>query len=193
MIYLCSDLHFCHNKEFLYGPRGFSSIQEHDEAIVRRWNSIITDDDIVYVLGDIMMGAGEYGITYLRQLKGQIKIIPGNHDGDRKLTEYTKLDNVEILPLSYLLKYRKKLFYLSHYPTLTSNYDDDKNVWQRVINICGHAHTKDPFADFDKGFIYHVEMDAHNCYPVALDDIITDIRKKYDEKRNEGCLTQSAT
>ena len=35
MIYLTSDTHFCHNKDFLYEPRGFQSIEEHDEAIVK--------------------------------------------------------------------------------------------------------------------------------------------------------------
>lgn len=31
-IFLTSDLHFGHQREFLYGPRGFNTIQEHDEA-----------------------------------------------------------------------------------------------------------------------------------------------------------------
>ena len=33
-IYLTSDLHFNHNKEFLYEPRGFNSPEEHDEEII---------------------------------------------------------------------------------------------------------------------------------------------------------------
>lgn len=35
MIYLTSDLHFGHNKEFLYKPRGFNSIEAHDEQIIK--------------------------------------------------------------------------------------------------------------------------------------------------------------
>ena len=34
MIYFTSDTHFCHDKEFLYKPRGFSSIEEHDKTVV---------------------------------------------------------------------------------------------------------------------------------------------------------------
>ena len=30
-IWIISDLHFCHNKDFIYGKRGFNSIAEHDE------------------------------------------------------------------------------------------------------------------------------------------------------------------
>ena len=32
MIYLTSDTHFCHNKDFLYEPRGFQSIGDDCRA-----------------------------------------------------------------------------------------------------------------------------------------------------------------
>ena len=28
----------------------------------------------------------------------------------------------------------------------------------------------------DKGLVYHVEVDAHNCYPISIDDIVTEIK-----------------
>lgn len=171
-VFVCSDTHLGHNKDFLYAPRGFTNIQEHNEAVVRNWNSEITDDDIVYHLGDVVLGDIDTGIEYLKQLKGQIKIIPGNHDTPSKIARYQELENVEVLPLAYLLKYKKYMFYLSHYPTLCSNYDVDKPLKARVINLCGHRHTNDAWEDWDKGLIYHVELDAHNCYPILLDEII---------------------
>jgi len=67
-------------------------------------------------------------------------------------------------------------FYLSHYPTITSNYDDDKPLNRRVISLCGHSHTNNRFQDMDKGLIYHVELDAHNNYPVDVETIIKDIK-----------------
>ena len=75
MIYVTSDLHFSHNKEFLYKPRGFNSIEEHDEQIIKNWNEIITDEDEVYILGDLMLNDNEGGIRKLQQLKGKIHII----------------------------------------------------------------------------------------------------------------------
>ena len=33
-VYITSDLHFGHNQSFLYEPRGFSSIGEHDRVII---------------------------------------------------------------------------------------------------------------------------------------------------------------
>ena len=80
-----------------------------------------------------------------------------------------------------MIKDGKQSIYLSHFPTITSNYDIDKPLKARILNLCGHSHTKDPFADWDKGLIYHVELDAHNNKPVALEDIMKDIRKRLEE------------
>ena len=54
-IFITSDLHFCHDRAFVYEPRGFSNIKEMNQAIVERWNSTVQPEDIVYVLGDIML------------------------------------------------------------------------------------------------------------------------------------------
>ena len=77
MIYFTSDTHFCHNKEFLYKPRGFSNIEEHDKKIIENWNNIIEKDDIIYHLGDVMLNNNEKGLEYLKSLNGEIHIILG--------------------------------------------------------------------------------------------------------------------
>ena len=79
-IWLCSDLHFGHDKEFLYGPRGFDSIEEHDKTIIKNWNELVSWDDEVWLLGDCMLGDNESGCRKLNQLAGNIRIITGNHD-----------------------------------------------------------------------------------------------------------------
>lgn len=48
-IWITSDLHIGHNKEFLYGNRGFASSEKHDKALVENWNKLVQEDDIVYV------------------------------------------------------------------------------------------------------------------------------------------------
>ena len=77
MIYFTSDTHFCHNRPFLYEPRGFKSIEEHDETIVTNWNSIVKPEDEVYHLGDVMLIDNEKGIKYLKSLNGKIHLILG--------------------------------------------------------------------------------------------------------------------
>ena len=84
-IWITSDLHFGHQREFLYEPRGFTSIYDHDEEIIKNWNSVVDIDDDVYILGDIMLNDNEYGIKLFKRLKGKIHIIRGNHDTDARM------------------------------------------------------------------------------------------------------------
>ena len=58
----------------------------------------------------------------------------------------------------------------------------DAPLKKQVINLCGHSHTVNHFADMDKdkGYIYHCELDAHNMYPVSIDTIIYNVNSFYD-------------
>lgn len=155
----------------MWGPRNFTSSQEHDNEVIKRWNSVVTPDDIVYHLGDVMLGDNDYGINCLKRLNGHIKIIPGNHDTPTRLNLYKTLDNVEILGYAEVLKYKKYNFYLSHYPTMTSNLEKAPYLRMHLINLYGHTHQKKPFFQ-DIPYMFHVGMDSNNNTPVLLDDAI---------------------
>ena len=175
-IYVTSDLHFCHDRDFLYGPRGFDSVEEMNKEIIKRWNSVVNYDDTVYVLGDCMLNDNIEGLKCLKQLKGNIFIAIGNHDTDARISLYQNCYNVKDVQMAYRIKHNNQTYYLSHYPTIASNHDEDKPLSRRVINLCGHVHTRDRFCDMDKGLIYHCELDAHDCYPVKIEDILNDIQ-----------------
>ena len=179
-IFVTSDLHFNHNREFIWGPRGFHSVEGMNEAIIQRWNSVVSPEDTVYVLGDLCLGGGDAlakNEELLMRLNGNLQIILGNHDTTPRKLMYASLPNVTLAPVyADMLHYKGYHFYMSHFPTMTSNLDEDKPLKARIINLCGHSHTPDRFSDFDKGLIYHVEMDAHENYPVNIDDIIEDIK-----------------
>ena len=170
-IFITSDTHFGHDREFLFGPRGFTSIEEHDQEVIRRWNSVVGPDDVVYHLGDVMLNDNAHGMECLRQLNGQIKIVPGNHDTDNRLKLYAQLENVEVMPMAISLKYQKYNFYLSHHPTLTSNLEKAPYLRMHLINLYGHTHQQGKFFQ-DMPFMFHVGMDSNNCTPVLLDDAI---------------------
>ena len=178
-IFVTSDTHFWHNREFLWQPRGFNSVLEMNKEIINRWNSVVRYDDEVYLLGDLMLNNNDEGMRCLRQLNGNIHIILGNHDTDTRVDLYRDARyNIDVIGYATIIKYKGYHFYLSHYPTLTSNLDADKPLKARILNICGHSHTQDPFADWDKGYIFHAELDTNNCYPWLLDDIIEKIKEK---------------
>lgn len=178
MIYVTSDLHFGHQQRFLYEPRGFDNITDHDAQIIKNWNDIIQWDDDVYILGDIMLNDNINGRKCWNQLNGNKFVIIGNHDSDTRVELLKQQPRTTILGYANILKYHHYTFYLSHYPAIVSNYDADKPLKARVINLCGHRHIQDKFYDFDKGLIYHCELDAHNNTPVSIDQIILDIKER---------------
>ena len=51
-IWFTSDLHFCHDREFIYGPRGFKSVHEMNDAIIKNFNDTVAWDDDLFILGD---------------------------------------------------------------------------------------------------------------------------------------------
>ena len=177
MIYITSDLHFGHDKPFIYGDRGFENIEEHDRALVDNWNSIVSDKDTVYVLGDIMLKDNDNGIRCWNMLKGSKMIVIGNHDSDIRIGLLGRCDNTMILGYAYLLKHAGRNLFLCHYPAITKNFDDDRQSGKRVYCVCGHVHTRDRFCDMDKGSIYHVEPECHGNMPVSIDEVIRDIEE----------------
>ena len=180
-IWLSSDLHLGHDRNFIWEPRGFKSVYEMNEAIVENWNSTVSEYDDIYLLGDVLLGDSEENIKYLKQLKGNIHITRGNHDSTNRIELYKKCWNVVEVNEGKFLNYHHYHFYLSHYPCLCGNYDEDKPLKAKMISLAGHYHTKDKFCDMDRGLIYHVELDAHGNKPVLLDTIIEDI-KNYTKK-----------
>ena len=59
-IWITSDTHFGHDKDFIWGARGFENIEQHNQEIIKRWNEVVKKDDIVYHLGDGMFKTTEW-------------------------------------------------------------------------------------------------------------------------------------
>lgn len=186
-VFITSDLHFGHDKSFLYAPRGFNTIAEHDATVISNWNSMVAPEDIVYVLGDICLNDIENGMKCLSALNGEIKIVRGNHDTDNRWALYSTLPNVSTIGWSEMIKHRKWRFYLSHFKSITSNFDDGRGPKERIWNLCGHSHTSNKWADIELGCIYHCELDSHNNCPVNIETIIEDIKTYWAQKENQEC------
>ena len=184
-IFVTSDLHFNHIQPFLYEPRGFPSVAEMNETIVNNWNSIVQPDDIVYNLGDIAMNDVDGAIPFIQRLNGFQKWLRGNHDTIGKIDKIlAACHNIGLLSVpesSYatIIKYNKLSIYMSHYPTITANYDE-KHFSQHVISLHGHTHSNKKF-ETDSPFLYNVCLDAHNCYPVPIEEVISDVREQWEK------------
>jgi calcineurin-like phosphoesterase family protein len=170
-LFFTSDCHFNHNKEFLFKPRGYNSVEEHDAEIIRIWNERVGKDDTVIHLGDFIFQATDsLAEQYLQKLNGHIITLWGNHNSGVKqlyhrlvweflhkgevypgyLLTKDQVD-VEIYPLTYMLDGLPKLTFASNYmhgkidhvEFVSTHYA--MAIWDRMqhgsLNLVGHSHS----------------------------------------------------
>ena len=172
-VWITSDLHYNHNKDFIYKPRGFNSVDEMNKAILKTWDRQVKENDVVYILGDLSLNLNSEELKkFVESLKGEIHIILGNHDTITREQVYRECKNVVEVTIAKVLKYKGFTFYLSHYPILVSNIRE-----QPRYCLCGHTHTKNPLEHWSLGNIIHIELDAWNNTLVSIDSVINLIKE----------------
>ena len=75
-----SDLHFGHSRLRDKEYRLFDSMDEMHAALIDGWNSVVQDNDEVWVLGDFAVPATAENIAMGAHLRGRKILVPGNHD-----------------------------------------------------------------------------------------------------------------
>ena len=85
-IWVISDTHFGHSnilnfKDSEGNPvRDFSSVEEMNEVMIERWNSVVKAGDKVYHLGDVFFGSKDDFKVLWPRLNGSKRLVVGNHD-----------------------------------------------------------------------------------------------------------------
>lgn len=78
-VFFTSDLHFGHNNIMRFCNRPFKSIEEMDEALIQKWNSVVSKNDLVFDLGDFAFAPNWRWKEILGRLNGHHYLILGNH------------------------------------------------------------------------------------------------------------------
>lgn len=176
MIYITSDTHFNHDRQFIYNPRGYKTCEKMNQVQIEKWNHTIKKNDIVYMLGDFFLSDNlDFVKQTLSKLNGKIHLIIGNHDTQSKLELYEQCPNIVEIVWATQIEYKGRKFYLSHYPTLTA--DLNSNPDNCVFNLYGHTHSKEKFFE-DRPYMYNVAVDAHNGTPVSIEEIYNDVENE---------------
>ncbi|AIJ05417.1 hypothetical protein JH146_0568 [Methanocaldococcus bathoardescens] len=161
-IYLISDTHFNHANIIKYCNRPFSNVEEMNKTLIKNWNNIVRDKDIVYFLGDFVLSKNkiEKAKELMKSLNGKIIFIKGNHD---KFGEKFKV-----------IEYKGYKFMLIHNPD--SSYTFNFDGW--IIHGHHHANHLDeyPFINPKRKRI-NVSVEVIDYKPVSLDLIIKLIEK----------------
>lgn len=157
--YLYSDPHYGHVGMTLFKDkdgnkiRPWTDVEEMNKALVENWNSIVKDEDKVYVLGDVAFN--NYLLNkYMSQLKGTKVLIKGNHD--------------TLKPSQYLQWFKDIRAYhildkilLSHIPV----HPQQLTRWKG--NVHGHLHNN----VLDDPRYYNVSVERINYTPISFEVI----------------------
>lgn len=173
-VWFIADLHILHknilkhqtNRLEKMSLSGVNDIENHDKYIINMWHSLTKRGDIVYVLGDFIMGNKEESLKVLTELKKngvKIHLIIGNHD---KSTQ--NLENMfESISLIKDVIFKKTVFdflnddfevILCHYPMKSWN-----NKCRGSMQLYGHIHNNSPWVDEESDDI---------CLNVGIDNPI---------------------
>lgn len=127
-VFFIADLHLSHTNMALH--RGFATVEEHDEHIIAKWNSVVSKRDVTYILGDVTM---EKSAPYhlLDRLNGVKHVVLGNHD--RRQDVKKLLEHVE--SVAGMIQYKGIM--LTHCPIHPMELD-----YRFKHNIHGHIHDK---------------------------------------------------
>lgn len=133
--FFISDLHFGHRNVLAYDNRPFATIEEHDEELIKRWNSRLSSNDTGWILGDLGWYSSDRMESILKRLNGEKRLCIGNHD--KKLLENPNVRSqfVEICDYKEIYLSRKQGIVLSHYPSPCFN-----RHFYGWLHFYGHVH-----------------------------------------------------
>ena len=174
-----SDLHLGHEK--VAALRGFDSPTDHDVTVMKNWRKLISEDDIVYVLGDISSGGAQatrHALTLLSCLPGRKRLIAGNHDPIHPMYRQAHkwvedFDYVfeQVTPFQRIRIDGHDVM-LSHFPYILDRHEA-RYMQYRLRDeglplIHGHLHVPERLTSTRE---VHIGLDAWNLRPVRAHDV----------------------
>ena len=160
--YVIADLHLGHDKILIFSPsRGgptVKTVEQHDQWIIKQWNSVVTKQDVTIVLGDVAFSKD--ALAKVKLLNGTKHLVFGNHD-KFSIAEYLKYFSK--IHGFYKKQARKGVkVWLSHPPIHPHSLRD-------LVNIHGHTHANCVVGD--KRYVC-VSVEHSDGVPRKLEDIV---------------------
>ena len=133
-IFYIADCHFGHESIIAFDGRPFKNVDDMNEKMKDNWNSVVSKNDLVYILGDFMWKFKDEDIEFVKGLNGRKRLIKGNHDLSTHSKKFKNL--FENITDYDKIKDGKNTVILSHYPMIA--FDGSYNG--RSIHLHGHVH-----------------------------------------------------
>ena len=160
-IFLIADTHLGDDIIIKLENRPFKNSKEQTDSIVEKWNSVVNEDDIVYVVGDFLhIGCDSYHMEQAKKLNGKKYLVRGNHD--------TESDEFYIGECGFAKVYDHPIivddfWIFSHEPMYINKYFP-------YANIFGHVHDNPSYATFSSRH-YCICVERTDYTPITFDAV----------------------
>lgn len=149
--------------------RHWDDVNEMDEALISNWNSVVTEQDKVYIIGDVTF-SNKHLDAIMPRLNGRKCLIRGNHD-NLKLSQYAKyfydVRGVDVIDR----------FWVTHIPI------HPESIGKLKGNIHGHLHYRRVMlneTEIDPRYM-NVSVECWNYTPVEVGVLLDQFRKQLGE------------
>ena len=159
-IFVISDTHFGHanilnfKREDGSPLRSFSCVEEMDQHMIDRWNSVVRPQDHVYHLGDVAMK--QQSVATVGRCNGHKRLVRGNHDILRTKTYLQFFEEI------YGIRVLDGMIF-THIPI------HPESMGRFGVNIHGHVHGQ-PQGQYGPKY-YNVSVEVMGYTPVSLEDL----------------------
>lgn len=190
MQFFTSDSHLGHGRAISFGDRPFKDLDDMHAALLANWNSVVTDDDVVWHLGDVAWNAQAWELV--RQLKGNIRLVPGNHDKTHPIhprqtrdPELRRMASLGIRMMPWLTETElpnAQPVILCHMPPIEYELDYPRYPEWRPSRlyaplIHGHVHAKWKNIFHRRGFhLMNVSVEVRDYAPVSAETLMMELK-----------------
>ena len=167
-VFLIGDCHFGHKNIIRYCNRPFKDVDDMTENLIKLWNNVVGNNDIVYVVGDFALCGKNKIIEIGQRLNGRKRLIMGNHD-QASIETYKQAGFEFIYNHPIVLD---EFFVVSHEPMVGFSPS------MPFANIFAHVHDNPAYTDCSsRSFCVSAERIAYE--PIKF-ETIKELMKAYE-------------
>lgn len=187
LIYFISDMHFFHNNIINFAKRPFRNEKDMSDALIKNWNNKVSNNDGVYILGDMFVSRKdkEKIKEVLEKLNGKKYLILGNHDSvwinayPEFKSYFKEISEKKKIHFKNNEKYISVI--MTHHPMLEWD-----GYYKGHYHIFGHIHNKkdQPQLSYLKkqDMMFNACVEVNNYEPVNFNELVENNKKFYERR-----------
>ena len=180
--FVISDTHFRHENISKYTGRPFKTVEEMDASLIKKWNTVVRQQDLIIIGGDLVFtkGSSEEIKKIIKQLNGRKILVRGNHC--RKSYSFWLNAGIDFVceRFSWELNGKKLLFIHSPHEITFQDYKSYNYI------LHGHIHQKGNFISWkNKCCLINICVEKTNYSPINLITLLNKLQQGYYNNRKE--------